>query len=171
MYINCVDGEVIVDTCSEGFLYNPVTQECDFASNVMCSLTNGQSARLQSSYKDSYRETSHDTAADAEVISHFKCPHEGLFEHPHDCTKFIQCAHSGLFVQSCGPGTLFNPSLLVCDWPKNVHCNKNVNGNIQSETATHKSEFSNNQKGHETRPTDAAYDYDFDVRMSDTDSR
>lgn len=171
MYISCSDGEVTVDSCSEGFLFNDLIKECDFASRVSCSSTNKQSARLYSTQYDSHRDTSHYTDIDREVISNFKCTHEGIFEHPHDCTKFIQCAHSGLYVQSCGPGTLFNPSLLVCDWPKNVQCNKNVNSNIISPTPNPKSEFSHNHRGQETRPVDAAYDYDFDVRMGDMNSR
>lgn len=171
MYINCLEGEISVDTCSEGFLFSDVTKECDFASRVSCSLTNRQSSRLYSSQHDSYHDTSHYTDTDKEVISQFQCTHEGIFEHPHDCTKFIQCAHSGLYVQSCGPGTMFNPSLLVCDWPKNVQCNKNVNSNIQSQTPSQKSGFSPNHKGQETRPVDADYDFNVDVRMSDMNSR
>lgn len=170
MYISCSGGEISVDTCSEGFLFNDATKECDFASEVSCPSTSRQSAQHYSSQHDSY-DTSHYTDKDKEVISHFQCPHESIFEHPHDCTKFIQCAHSGLYVQSCGPGTLFNPNLLVCDWPTNVQCNKNVNANIQSQIPSQKSEFSHNHKGQETRPVDGAYDFDFDVRISDTNSR
>lgn len=171
MYINCLDGDASVDTCSEGFLFSDVTKQCDFASKVSCSSTSRQSAQLYSSQPDSYHDTSHYTDTDREIISQFQCPHEGIFEHPYDCTKFIQCAHSGVFVQSCGPGTLFNPSLLVCDWPKNVQCNKNVNSNILSQTPSQKSGFSHNHKGQDARPVDAAYDYNFDVRMSDVNSR
>lgn len=171
MFVNCLNGVVSVDTCSEGFLFNEFTKECDFASKVSCPSTNRRSARLYSPQPDSYHDTSHYTDTDREVISQFQCEHEGIFEHPHDCTKFIQCAHSGLYVQSCGPGTMFNPSLLVCDWPKNVQCYKNVNSNIQSQTPSQKSEFSHNHKGQETRPVDSAYDYDIDVRMSETTSR
>lgn len=169
MFVNCTDGRVSVDTCSEGFLFNDATKECDFASNVACSSLR-QNAQLQSAQHSSH--TSHHTGTDEEVISNFKCPHEGIFEHPHDCTKFIQCAHSGLYVQSCGPGTMFNPSLLVCDWPSNVNCNKNVNANIQTEKPSYNSEFPRNHEGQDRRPTGGAdYDNNFDVRMSDTDSR
>lgn len=169
MYVSCVNGRAFVDTCSQGFLFNDATKECDFASKVTCPAIR-QNARLYSAHHTSYDDTAHYTDTDREVISQFKCPHEGIFEHPHDCTKFIQCAHSGLFVQSCGPGTMFNPSLLVCDWPKNVNCNnKNVNANIQSEKP--KSEFPRNHEGQDRRPAGTDYDYDFDVRMSDTDSR
>ena len=39
-----------------------------------------------------------------------------------DCSKYLQCAHSRLFIRTCGPGTVFNPSILNCDWPYNVDC-------------------------------------------------
>lgn len=171
MYINCLNGEVSVDTCSEGFLFSDASKECDFASKVACSSTKRQSGRLYSSQHDSHHDTSHYTDTDKEVISQFQCTHEGIFEHPHDCTKFIQCAHSGLYVQSCGPGTIFNPLLLVCDWPKNVRCNKHVNSNILSQTSSQKSEFSKDQQEHEPRRVPAGNDFNFDVRMSDMNSR
>lgn len=166
---------MIVDTCSEGLLFNDISKECDFESRVTCSSARVQSARLSSSFQpDSYSDTTQYTDTDRQVIGHFQCPHEGLFEHPYDCSKFIQCAHSGLFVQNCGPGTVFNPSLLVCDWPKNVECGEKLNSNIQSQTPSQKNDFPHNphnQRGHERRPVDAEYDYDIDVRMTDMNSR
>lgn len=44
----------------------------------------------------------------------------GLLPHPSNCTKFLQCAHGGTFIMDCGPGTVFNPAVSVCDWPYNV---------------------------------------------------
>ena len=37
-----------------------------------------------------------------------------------DCTQFQRCANGITYVFSCGPGTVFNPTLKVCDWPYNV---------------------------------------------------
>ncbi|KAJ6627325.1 Neurotrypsin [Pseudolycoriella hygida] len=166
-YVTCSDGQAFVDVCAKGFYFNNVTKECDFPFLVSCS-SSRQSARLSSPLNETH-DNSHYTDKDREVISDFRCPREGLFEHPHDCSKFIQCAHSGLFVQSCGPGTLFNPRLLVCDWPQNVRCNKTINSNIQQPSPSHKNEFSHNYKDQEQNVD--GYDFDFDVRMSDTNSR
>lgn len=37
-----------------------------------------------------------------------------------DCTQFQRCANGITYVFSCGPGTVFNPNLRVCDYPYNV---------------------------------------------------
>lgn len=51
-----------------------------------------------------------------------RCPPyvSGLQRHPTDCSKYLQCAHGDTLVRDCGPGTVFNPTVLVCDWPRNV---------------------------------------------------
>lgn len=50
------------------------------------------------------------------------CPDDytGLLPHPETCKKFLQCANGGTFIMDCGPGTAFNPTISVCDWPYNV---------------------------------------------------
>ncbi|KAF7284717.1 hypothetical protein GWI33_021726 [Rhynchophorus ferrugineus] len=53
-----------------------------------------------------------------------KCPDgfQGLTKHPTNCKKFLNCANGITYVQDCGPGTVFNPILLICDFPYNVDC-------------------------------------------------
>lgn len=46
----------------------------------------------------------------------------GLAPHPTDCSKFINCWKGTAHTQQCGPGTLFNPQTLQCDFPYNVNC-------------------------------------------------
>ncbi|XP_015120329.1 chondroitin proteoglycan 2 [Diachasma alloeum] len=50
------------------------------------------------------------------------CPRgfTGYLEYPYNCYKFLQCDRGRTFVMNCGPGTAFNPSINVCDWPQNV---------------------------------------------------
>lgn len=59
-----------------------------------------------------------------------KCPPYliGLLPHHGDCTKFVQCANGATYIMNCGPGTVFNPAIGVCDWPRNV---KGCGGNIK----------------------------------------
>ena len=53
-----------------------------------------------------------------------KCPADfvGLLPHPSICAKFLNCANGQTFIQDCGPGTVFNPRLKVCDYPYRVKC-------------------------------------------------
>ncbi|RXG51319.1 hypothetical protein Avbf_18457 [Armadillidium vulgare] len=46
----------------------------------------------------------------------------GIFIYKLDCSKFINCANGIPHLQSCGPGTLFNPKILTCDHVWNVKC-------------------------------------------------
>jgi len=46
----------------------------------------------------------------------------GIYSHPTNCEKFIQCSNGYTYVQECPSGTLFNSSHLYCDWPENVTC-------------------------------------------------
>jgi hypothetical protein len=47
---------------------------------------------------------------------------DGLRPDPEDCAYFLHCVQSGVIVRKkCGPGTLFNPLKLICDWPLNVY--------------------------------------------------
>lgn len=43
--------------------------------------------------------------------------------HPNgDCQAFILCVNNAEIIMRCGPGTVFNPIIHVCDYPYNVQC-------------------------------------------------
>lgn len=46
----------------------------------------------------------------------------GLFAHPFDCAKFLNCDRGRTFVTECRSGTVFNDQFKVCDWPRAVNC-------------------------------------------------
>jgi chitinase len=60
----------------------------------------------------------------------FVCREEGMFRHPNDCTRFIQCVDSGSsavngdryrkFESVCPAGTVFDQKAKVCNWPDMV---------------------------------------------------
>ncbi|XP_070070652.1 uncharacterized protein teq isoform X2 [Drosophila takahashii] len=52
------------------------------------------------------------------------CPPQftGLVAYPHDCHRYVNCYAGSPTIQTCSPGTLFNPRSLVCDHPSNVDC-------------------------------------------------
>ncbi|CAL8105200.1 unnamed protein product [Orchesella dallaii] len=60
----------------------------------------------------------------------------GIHPHPKFCSKFIQCGAPGTFyLKSCGPGTVFNSKLSICDWPSNVpHCVLSTDGTYITAT-------------------------------------
>ncbi|KAK2725709.1 hypothetical protein QYM36_000264 [Artemia franciscana] len=52
-----------------------------------------------------------------------QCPEKsGLFPFHGDCRRFLNCWRGRPFVLTCAPGTMFNPTLKVCDHPWNVKC-------------------------------------------------
>ncbi|XP_043505908.1 uncharacterized protein LOC122526519 isoform X4 [Polistes fuscatus] len=115
-FVNCWKGRAFVQPCAPGTLFNPETLECDFPYKVTCYGSEiSEPIRYSNAYNlkiDEEREESHKP----------KCPPHvaGLIPHPTDCTKFLSCANGMTFEMDCGPGTVFNPALSVCDWPYHV---------------------------------------------------
>ena len=48
------------------------------------------------------------------------CPINGQLLVHEDCSKYYQCQNNNPIIKVCNPGTFFNPSHSVCDWPVNV---------------------------------------------------
>merc|ERR1711974_135364 len=53
----------------------------------------------------------------------FRCPHDGHFGDPHDCTKYYRCAHGRALPDYCSNGLFWNQASDQCDWPESVNCN------------------------------------------------
>ncbi|XP_050345304.1 hemocytin [Nymphalis io] len=73
----------------------------------------------------------------------FQCLNSSHPNHPHptDCSKFYECTpdmtnpsklHSVL--KSCGEGLLYNPQVMVCDWPASVIAVRPECGNLTTTT-------------------------------------
>ena len=53
---------------------------------------------------------------------------DGIYPHETECNAFYQCSHGHRWEDQYCPGDLlFNPTLLVCDWPENVNCGASNN--------------------------------------------
>uniref|UniRef100_A0A034V349 Transmembrane protease serine 11G n=1 Tax=Bactrocera dorsalis TaxID=27457 RepID=A0A034V349_BACDO len=67
------------------------------------------------------------------------CPpqHTGPVPYAYDCRRFVNCWHGRGHIQSCGPGTVFNPETLECDRPDKVVCGGALtNGERREQQAT-----------------------------------
>ncbi|XP_018356825.1 PREDICTED: uncharacterized protein LOC108757046 isoform X2 [Trachymyrmex septentrionalis] len=113
-FVNCWKGRAFIQPCAPGTHFNPDTLECDFPHKVKCY--EDESAYFKES--DSVFEINRKS----QKLQEPKCPPYliGLLPHHGDCTKFVQCAHGATYIMSCGPGTVFNPTIGICDWPRNV---------------------------------------------------
>lgn len=62
-----------------------------------------------------------DTEDDTPTI---ECPHDftGHIPYAMDCRQYLNCWHGHGTIQSCSPGTMFNPRTMECDHPSKVKC-------------------------------------------------
>lgn len=109
-YLNCWKGHGTIQSCAPGTMFNPKSMECDHPSKVKC--------RRFEEFREQPPLIRSPTAARTEC----EPGASGLYAHPTDCSKFLNCNNGATFVQDCGPGTMFNARLKVCDWPHNVDC-------------------------------------------------
>ncbi|XP_037937801.1 uncharacterized protein LOC119671297 isoform X3 [Teleopsis dalmanni] len=111
-FLNCANGNVHVQDCGPGTAYSINMMVCDFKHKVDCSGREGSSLRTAKS-------------PDQNTTSRAICPADavGLYPHPTDCTKFLNCVGAGsTVIQDCGPGTAFDNVNKVCDFKYKVGC-------------------------------------------------
>ncbi|KAJ3652129.1 hypothetical protein Zmor_018121 [Zophobas morio] len=137
-FINCVSGIENFMDCPPGTLFDINKNICDFAHKATCF--NGENQKLIERNIDGKldftpsRETQRGQERQQLRYRHneVRCPYgaEGLYKHPTDCSRYLNCANGETYVQSCAPGTLFNPELKICDFPYNVVCRNGTEGGI-----------------------------------------
>ncbi|XP_005178873.1 uncharacterized protein LOC101896627 isoform X4 [Musca domestica] len=113
-FINCANGNVHVQQCGPGTAFSIPMKVCDFKEKVDCSGRSEATAEVHV----------HSTQGAKADRSQVKCPSgaSGLYPHPYDCTKFLQCSNGITYIQDCGPGTGFDSNLKVCDYKEKIHC-------------------------------------------------
>lgn len=64
------------------------------------------------------------TTDNSDTFSGLQCPplQSGQFVYIMDCRQFLNCWKGRGYIQSCAPGTLFNPDTRQCDQPSKVNC-------------------------------------------------
>lgn len=54
-------------------------------------------------------------------VAAFSCPQpDGLFPHPEDVTRYVECSNNIATVQSCPSGLHWNRNGQYCDWPSSA---------------------------------------------------
>ncbi|XP_072745020.1 uncharacterized protein [Anoplolepis gracilipes] len=116
-FVNCWQGRAFIQPCAPNTHFNPDTLECDFPHKVKCY--ENESADFKQPLDSEVQVT---RTGKSQKLTELKCPPYliGLLPHYGDCTKFLQCAHGTTYIMNCGIGTVFNPTIGVCDWPRNV---------------------------------------------------
>ncbi|XP_039962936.1 uncharacterized protein LOC120776390 isoform X3 [Bactrocera tryoni] len=114
-FLNCANGNTHVQNCGPGTAFSASKKVCDFKEKVDCG------DREESAYR---AVNNRDSRQYDEVF----CPSgaSGLYPHPYDCARFLNCAHGQMVVQSCGPGTAFDRVKLICDYVQNVDCTTTI---------------------------------------------
>lgn len=120
-FLNCWKGRAYIQTCGPGTVFNGDTLECDNPNKVVCR---GLSAKLFDQQPTNNRLgklQQYNGDGDNGDIS---CPigYSGLLPHPNDCSKFLNCAHGMMHIQTCGPRTMFDARMKVCDFATKVDC-------------------------------------------------
>lgn len=170
-YLRCWNGHPEIIACRNGMMFNSNTKLCERAANVRCvnqlqpteELVQEHISRQSSSRMIDFQTPpqSHSGRQVEELEVHefgnMQCQRSsGLEPHPDDCNKFLNCVHGNGVVQECGPGTVFNEALQVCDWPYNVDCNRNggtVYGDFSLDVRSDRSESADVEDEFHVRPT------------------
>merc|ERR1712142_1432214 len=111
-FYQCTNGRRTQQDCAEGTVFNPALGVCDWPQNVPgCggdAPTTTEAPATQKPFDD-------------DCVDDAGNPISGLpFQIPGDCSGFYQCSNGYKTRQDCAEGTVFNPTLSVCDWPQNV---------------------------------------------------
>ncbi|XP_037817731.1 uncharacterized protein LOC119607724 isoform X1 [Lucilia sericata] len=125
-FLNCANGNMHIQQCGPGTAYSIAMKVCDFKHKVDCSGREGGGDVAAPTYRQVQNSASN---------NEITCPSDaaGLYPHPLDCTKFLQCSNGATYIQDCGPGTAFDSARLICDYKHKVKC---CSGCTWSETET-----------------------------------
>ncbi|BFF99126.1 uncharacterized protein DMAD_07097 [Drosophila madeirensis] len=114
-FLNCANGQTFVQSCGPGTAWSTASSTCDFAHKVDCS---GRSAAQSgATYRSGSTQPSTTASTTvATIASDLLCPGgvDGLFVHPFDQTKFLNCKAGKVAVQGCQPGYVFSISMGQC---------------------------------------------------------
>ena len=114
VYTSTVYAYKVAFTCPSGTLFDSNLRVCNWANQVTCS-----SSPIPAP-----------TASPTQSPAGFTCARDGMFS-INSCTQYAQCVYTNTVyaykvVYTCPRGTLFDNTLLVCNWASNVACNGQI---------------------------------------------
>ncbi|XP_022315648.2 acidic mammalian chitinase-like isoform X1 [Crassostrea virginica] len=149
-FYQCVHGKAVKISCQPWLHFNVKTSNCDWPSNVDCSLIVTTHAPVTTATTTSSPKTTAPatlapttlapTTLAPTTIAHTSttptkspttptptgvCPHDGTVRDPTDCSKYYLCWDGVVLrpAKSCPEGKLFRSDTKVCDRPELVNCN------------------------------------------------
>ncbi|XP_017479803.1 PREDICTED: uncharacterized protein LOC108369239 isoform X8 [Rhagoletis zephyria] len=134
-FLNCANGNTHVQNCGPGTAYSISMKTCDFKEKVDCSgRENGGNGALSSRDGRQYENNNYDNTrgeengSNANQESDIFCPPGviGLFPHPFDYTRFLNCKLGNTAIQNCMPGSVYSISRNYCDLKEKTHYTDHV---------------------------------------------
>ncbi|KOC59041.1 hypothetical protein WH47_00372, partial [Habropoda laboriosa] len=119
-------------TVSQGSTGTPSSHSTRPSSNTTATPTTGTSitpsstgSSSTSSNSTSSTEPNVSDCATKKPNNTIVCEKEGFYPHPTKCNKFYRCVDNGnglnVYHFECGPGTIFDPSINICNHPESVY--------------------------------------------------
>lgn len=144
-FLNCDNGKTVIRDCGPGTVFSAITQICDWPRNVDCGTRRLENLNKLSDYEKADKNHNEQNTYNQDQLKNLynrvpvQCDGEaiGLYPHPYDCTKFLNCDNGKTIIRDCGPGTVFSSITQICDWPKNVNCGTRSTENLYVNGAFH----------------------------------
>ncbi|XP_054735458.1 uncharacterized protein LOC129242688 isoform X3 [Anastrepha obliqua] len=116
-YINCRQGHMWIGTCASNTVFSIATKACRPESEVNNNDRTRKAMEVNYNRESSISRNSELNSAGQML----ECPKgtTGLYPHPFDCKKYLQCLNGRLTIEMCNSGNVFSLSAKHCD-PKNL---------------------------------------------------
>ncbi|KAI6234245.1 Chitin binding Peritrophin-A domain protein [Aphelenchoides fujianensis] len=127
LFLRCVEGAFVEETCPGGRVFDDALKKC---KKGKCKGEESSAADEEPtvsepiSDEDGEDEEEHTGGKKPSGPPKGKCTEgvdaSGYRRDRNVCSKFYQCANGVWVPKDCPSGTVFNTPLAVCDWPRNV---------------------------------------------------
>nr|XP_027218101.1 probable chitinase 10 isoform X3 [Penaeus vannamei] len=129
--VRCAAGQLVVQHCTGGLVWNNEQAVCDFPSNVpKCSgvtLTPASEALRPAEVTGSTVSSKLTTPS---IDVSLPCNEGSYIRDPKDCSSYMLCVHGEWQKFSCQPPLQWDQNKRICDWPSNVKCTPSDAGTV-----------------------------------------